>query len=99
MSSKLKSSEEVQAEVEKLKGLQSRVRKVSLFGDDNQEAIRVQIEVLEKRLGMNAIDDAWGDEEMPDFGQNLLDEATAAFDWYTGMSSDAPSIGWAELVF
>lgn len=94
----MRTIEQIKAEIVKLKDLQPRVRKVSLFGDDNQAAIGVQILVLEGLLNMHEIYESWGHEEDTAFDQRLLDEAIVAFEWYND-GEDVPSVGWAELVF
>jgi hypothetical protein len=94
-----KTTAEIQVELARLRDLQPRVRRHSIFGDDNHAAIAAQIEVLDKRMDVDAVDAAWGDSTAEDYRDSLHQHATDAHDWYTGLSDEpAPSEGWKVLV-
>lgn len=96
-----KTDQAIQVEIDALKALKPKVRRHNAFGDDHREAIDAQISVLEVRMSLDKIHDTWGDEDMEEFAQNVLDAAIDAHDWMTGdLANDEgkPSDGWAELV-
>lgn len=95
-----KSTDEILAEVERLRTLLPQVRTTNAFGEDHHAAIDAQIAVLEKRLSHQSIYEAYGDEEADDFAQNVLEAALIARDWMTGdLAADEgkPSDEWTEL--
>lgn len=93
-----KTTDEIQAEVAKLRDLLPRVRRRSAFGDDNREAIQAQIDVLTGRMNLDEVDSAWGYSTADEYSDSLHQHATDAFDWYSGLSDEpAPSEGWQVL--
>lgn len=98
---KWKNNDEITSELQALRGLKDKVRQTNAFGDDNRAAIDVQCSVMEERMNMDQVYDAWGDESSEDFDQYLLDAAITASDWMHGELSEddgKPSENWAELV-
>ena len=94
-----KPTDDIQAELAKLREMQPRVRRCNAFGDDNREAVSVQIEVLDKRLDLDSIDAAWGDSTADEYSDHLHQAAIDAHDWYSGLSDEPPpSEGWLGLV-
>jgi hypothetical protein len=98
MMANLKTTDEIQSEVAKLRDLLPRVRRRSAFGDDNREAIQAQIDVLTGLMDLDAVDAAWGDSTADEYSDSLHQNAIDAFDWYSGLSDEpAPSEGWQVL--
>jgi hypothetical protein len=97
MAATLKTTEEIQAELVRLRDLQNRVRRWNLFGEDNRAAIGVQIQVLDKRMSLDGIDAEWN--SAMEYGDTPLHNAAVeAHDWYMGLSDEpAPSEGWQVL--
>lgn len=89
-------NEEVQAEIQKLRTMKPKVRRHSLFGDDNWSSIDAQLWVLEKQYGTNDIYDRYDDEG--DDINNVLDNALSARAWLDGEEDESPSDSWAALV-
>lgn len=82
-------TEEVKAEIEKLKALKDKVRPRTLFGDDNRAAVQAQIDALEDPTGE------------VDYGtEHEADNYNDAKEWLRrGDTGDGtPSSGWANLV-
>ncbi len=91
-----KSDEEIAAEIAALTTMKPTVLRFSKFQDDHHAAIEAQIDVLTQRMTI--------EELAADFGEsadNILDEATDAYDWMNGLQADdmlKPSENWASLV-
>lgn len=91
-------AEQVQTEIEKLKALKEQVPAFTHFGDDNTEAIRVQIEVLQGERDEDAIYEEFHDND------HLRHNALYALEWLeTGVIEDAeegdtPASMWEPLV-
>jgi len=93
--------EQIALEIARLKEVHPRVPTHSFFGDDNRAAIDAQIRVLEERMSIDQVHDAFGElTEEGDFSQNTLDCALTAHDWLTGaLSPDeaSPAFGWEGI--
>lgn len=87
-------SAQIDAEIEALRGVKPRVRKFSVFRDDNHQAIDVQLKVLAARMNDQAVQDAFGDTNAADFDQYMLDAAQNAREWMEGELIDPPSRDW-----
>ena len=83
--------EQVQQEIATLQEIKPRVRRRTLFGDDNHAAIDTQITVLEDGLDEETIYAEWEDND------HLLTAALEALAWRNG-DCEAPSGGWRDLV-
>lgn len=81
---------EVETEIEALKGQLDRVRRLSVFGEDNRRKIQAQIEVLEND---------YDDDDIEDFiDDDYQDDANDARRWLDGDSSDGTlSASWEPL--
>lgn len=96
-----KTNDEIASELQALRGLKDKVRQTNAFGDDNRAAIDVQCSVLDERMNLDQVYDAWGADSSDDFDPFLLDAAITARDWMLGELSEdegRPSENWAELV-
>jgi hypothetical protein len=95
----MKTIEERTAEVAALKEIKPKIRHRSAFCDDHHEAIDAQVDVIHDRMSEDDIYAAWGDEDIDEFAQNVLDAALEAHEWMMGRSSTAPAphTGWLEL--
>lgn len=92
---------EITAEIQKLKDIKPKVRRKTLFGEDNHEAIDIQIHVLEKVMTESKIYDTYdsvGDDDIDHDegrGERQLDNAMHAFRWMHGdeekLSEDWPT--------
>lgn len=89
-----KTQNEIAAEVAALKALVGRIIPRTAFGDDNNAALALVIEVLEKGTPAKLIERQYGDDD-----ERLYDAAMQAIYWRNGDSIDgAPSEDWASLV-
>lgn len=81
---------EVVAEITVLKGQLDRVRRFSMFGDDNRAKIQTQIEVLENN---------WTDDDIYDtVEEDYQDDAIDASCWLHGEVCECkPSESWEPL--
>ena len=95
--------DQVAAEIELLKRLQTRVRPVTMFGDDNRAAIEAQIAVLTERMSLDDVYDRFGEDAFLDedeFDQYALDSALVACDWLRGLRAadeESPAKTWGGL--
>ena len=90
--SNIRSTQEVDAEVSRLYQFIDKVPARSAFGDDNQEAIKAQIEVIAKRMTLEQVT-----TQYKDAGDYILSAAWDAERWLR--EHDEPtSKGWSELV-
>jgi len=91
----MRTEDEINDEIYRLKDMKPIVRHTTAFGDDNWAAIEAQILVLEKRMDMDSIYAMWPDED----GMHECDSAQEAFAWMNS-EEDAqfPSDGWRSLV-
>jgi len=82
---------EVRQEIQRLKGLRLRVRQFSKFGDDNHDAIKAQIAVLE--MGADA-------KMVYSLRLSHYAESSAidAVQWRDDGEEESPSEDWAPLV-
>ena len=91
-----KTNEEAEAEATLLAEMKPKVRKTTLFGDNNHDAIDAQIEVLRGEVDEDEFEDR---VESGDWSENTRDCAQQAADWMDGTVDDAkPSDDWKELV-
>jgi hypothetical protein len=92
---------QIEQEIKELTEIKSKVRRFSMFGDDNQKCIAAQIEVLSNDLSDEQIEDKWGgevcDESAP--ALSLYENASEARLWLDG-DSDEESLaeGWRPLI-
>jgi hypothetical protein len=87
----MREQQDILDEIQRLEAIKPRVRRMTIFNDDNHAAIDAQIQVLVGRLSLNDICDSWNDEDDEDFSQYVLDCALEAYEWMTGMPI---SIDW-----
>jgi hypothetical protein len=88
----LRSKHEIEGELRALHALLNNVPPKTVFGDDNRQAIRAQIRVLEERMDFEAVAD-----EFEDKGDYILSNATDALRWLE--DHDEPvSMSWLVLV-
>lgn len=88
--------DEIQAEIKKLEELKPKVRRYTMFGDDNHAAIDIQIRVLKGEVDQDELDEM---QSMSDISDHEYDNGTEALNWLEGESEyDKLSDGWAELV-
>ena len=91
----MRTNEEIQKQINWLQRVKPFIRP-SGFGDDNQEAIDVQIKVLEEKPeSFDALDDL-KDEEVWE-GMHLTDAADSVFEWLTENSDESPFDEWQHL--
>lgn len=64
-------NKEIAAEAKKLDEMKPKVRRFSMFGDDNWAAIEAQIRVLEEDLDEDEIYEAYGNEDEEDQEETL----------------------------
>ena len=75
----------------------------SAFGDDNQAAIKAQIDVLKEALSEQQIYERYdvpeqGEDDLSEGAQHTLDAALDALWWIVGSEPQAPSTGWKPIV-
>jgi hypothetical protein len=103
MKKKIPTNKQVQKEIDTLREYKPRIVQFSAFGDDNHAKIDVEIEVLEKHLGGDTMDDYDIDDKL-DEGDWTDDEASSARDivsWLKGNPCEdggVPSDNWKCLV-
>lgn len=91
-------NEQIQKEIEALKEIKPKVRRLSLFGDNHHAAIDAQIAVLEDGLDEDVIYDEFGGVD------NVRSAALDALSWLSGewdvddYESSGPAESWQELV-
>lgn len=89
----------IDQEIARLIAIKPSVRKTNVFGADHHAAIDAQVEVLRGKMREPQIYERWGDEDDPDFADNVLEEALNAAMWMLDTSDEAPpSENWADLV-
>ena len=88
----MRSSEEINKEVDALEALLPKVKPKSVFGDDNLAAIRAQIRVLREGMNEDGIYGEWDDDRY------ILENAVFASDWATEDEDQSPSKEWSALV-
>lgn len=88
------SQKDIDAEIERLIGLRSRIPVTSLWGSDHIAALDAQVSVL--RDGMT--EDASWDKFVPGaYPDNVRDCAAYAACWLEGKESVPPSVEWENL--
>lgn len=95
---KMKTKDQINAEVAALVAIKPKVPKRTAFGDDNLAAIDAQLAALRERMSSDEVCDAYGDEESDEFDQYTLDAAITAYGWMTGMlaaNEESPAASWA----
>jgi len=98
-----KTVEEIKTEIEALRAMQPRVRKITAFGDNNHDAVFAQIEVLEKDLEDGDVYDrgeADPDDEdsEPEWTQHEVDAAIEAIEWRDNDGVESMSESWKPLL-
>lgn len=73
----MKSNEEIQVAIAKLKAIRPKVLPRTVFDDDNLEALDAQIQVLEELMDVDDIWDEWWEEEKEEYVRNAALEADA----------------------
>jgi hypothetical protein len=81
--------EEINSEIETLRGQVSTVQHFSSFGDDNRAQIRAQIRVAEDNMDSDDIADS--------FDGVAQDAAFQMRDWMDYGEEESPSEGWTSL--
>jgi hypothetical protein len=94
----MKTAEEIQAEIDRLKEMKPTVRRFDTFGGDNHAKIDAELDVLEERMDEDEIYDRWSDEDDPEINYDLISSARYAMAWMMGDEEDPPSKGWEALV-
>ena len=93
--------EVIEVEIERLKAVYPLVPTHSFFGDDNRSAITAQIRVLQERMSLDQLHEAFGEQsDAGEFSQNTLDCALTAHDWMEGLLAEdesPPEIGWEGI--
>lgn len=91
--------ERIKEEIKKLKELKPRVRRKSMFGDDNHARIEAQIITLEEGLTEDQIYERWPEEDEESL--DLVSNAVSARAWMdTGETPEGnPDLvtGWEPL--
>jgi len=91
----IKTQDEINEEIKKLREMKPKVRRYTRFGDDNHEAIDAEIQVLEENV---TEDDTYRWEEDGDFSQHACESARSAILWRDGDEDESPSESWELLV-
>ena len=94
-----RSDEEIKKEIVVLKSLQGRIRPYSMFGDDNNTALRATIQVLENDMDGGDIYEEWN--EGKDENEYILSSALDTLYWRDnddGSGAEPPSEGWKLLL-
>ena len=104
MSRTPKTQEEIDAEVKALKEMQPKVRRYSIFNEDNWAKMDIAIRVLEEDMDQEGIqefldrelkDEAITEDQVPDLDSIGYD----TIQWREGYEVDyAPAEGWKSLV-
>jgi hypothetical protein len=95
----MKSIKSIDAEIAALTALLPKVRQKNVFGEDHRHAIEAQLAVLRRRMLMDDIRYAWG-EQCGQFAQNVFDAALDAYDWMRSdllVDAEPMSVGWCEV--
>lgn len=88
-----RAQEEISKIVEQLKALIPRVRPRTAFGDDNRQAIDIQVFIIESDMSEDEIWDRWEDND------RLRDMALEARSWLDGEEIEGGLVeGWESLV-
>ena len=102
--SEVKNQEQVEQELAKLREMKPKVRRRTMFGDNNHEAIEAQIEVLDEDLTDDDVydrliteDEETGDTE-GEWTQHVVDAALRVIQWRDGEEEESPSKSWEPLV-
>jgi hypothetical protein len=94
----MKTSKQIQAEIDKLEKMKPTVVRTSFFGDNHHDAIDAQVEVLED-LSIDD-DDIYNNHDDGTWAQNVVDAAIEARQWRDDEEEEdfVPSESWKELV-
>jgi hypothetical protein len=93
----MRTKQQIEEEVERLKSMKTRVIHYTITGEDNHAAMEAQIEVLQKRMTQEDVDLAFGDP-FDDEESNIYANAQQAYNWMVEDDESLPSFKWAELV-
>lgn len=95
-------TKQIDAEVEKLKEMRSKIPPRNFFGENNLLKIDAEIEALEKRMDEQQVYDRFGaDETADEFQESDLEpqhSAIYAIQWMNGEEKESPSDGWKPLI-
>lgn len=91
----MRTPEEVAHEIATLSAMKPNVRQITAFGDDNHEAIDLQIDVLRELTDRECLDEDLDEGEIDD---NAYSAAQCALDWLDGDTDDTPSSIWKPLL-
>jgi hypothetical protein len=91
--------EQVEQEVAALESLKDKVKPHTAFGDDNQKAVQLQIDVLQASLEGKNPDENYLEEEMGlELGTHAYQSAREAVDWLNGTETEETlSEGWEPI--
>ncbi len=87
-----RTDEEIQNEIAALTDLKAKLKvKVSVFEESHEASIAASINVLQRRLSLDDVDDTY-----IDFPSNIYDGARNAADWLAGDQEKTVSAEWLE---
>jgi hypothetical protein len=87
-----RTDEEIQNEIVALVDLKRRLKvPTSVFGESHEASIAASINVLQRKLSLDDVDDTY-----IDFPSGIYDGARNAADWLTGSQEKAVSAEWLE---
>jgi hypothetical protein len=98
-----KTPEEIQQEIETLSRICPSVRHYTLFGDDNHEAIKAQVEILKQLIGESPSDPHMVERKIGNYVKDYTyDAASEALNWACGERDpdelETPSKEWEALI-
>ena len=89
----MRTQEEIQEEIRRLKALEPVIRSRSAFGNDNRATLRAELKVLEDNLSEDQIYDL---EDL--LGYDTISNMMRVRDWLDGEEEEGtPSEGWLSL--
>lgn len=88
-----KTPTEIAQEIHDLQTLRPRVRRYSMFGDDNWARIDAQVRTLQHGWTEDDLYDTWGMES-----EGLLNAGLDAIQWRQGEAEEGLAESWQELV-
>jgi hypothetical protein len=90
--------EDIKTEIARLQEMKPRVRQFSLFGDDNHEAIDLQVTTLQEILDGRLTDPCDALDKNEHLPSHARDAAYEAALWAFGEEPDSASASWESLV-
>lgn len=90
----------IDGEIEWLKANKQKIRRFTMFGDDNHASVDAQIRALEGKFTEEQIYDEWPAEDAGGDPANdgIRDSALSAINWRDGHERVSPSKNWQGLV-